>query len=941
MFVCLIVGSLLITGVLASIPMYSAGTLRQMLGTDMQAYERTTGKSAGQMFFSGKISDLLIGTARSNKVGEIEERVIGGLKGKSVTLKNHYIQTISSHYTPERNTLDYSNMWSINSVTYLDENVTIVEGRMFGNELNDGAIEVIIEENEWNARQKATLNARYKLSSDHGDVDVIPVGVFRVSDPESPYWYETKTFFSDATFCSPDAFKDYFYTFDTAGGISEVKVYLNLNFANAGMDNLGSFIQYYNELYEYAKTFGSGRNELKLNSSQLINRYLKKTATMQMSLWVLNVPVIAMLAFYMIMVTTMIIEEDRNEISTFKSRGAKTSQIFLRYVVESGFVSVFALILGPPIGFILAKTVGNASGFMEFDSREIMPIKFSFEAFMYAIIACIFFSALILIPALSATRKTIVNLKQRKARKSHRTWWEKCFIDVICLVLAIGLLWIYKRTNGFNVDGTVDPIVYIISTLFILGAGLLFLRIYPYIVALIFAITKRILRPAPYSAFVQVSRGGNDYRFLMLFLIMTISVGIYGSASARIINSNVENTVMYENGADVVINPDFSNNSPYEYNAETGERIHIPETFRQFKLDRYTDADFVTAVSRVGHYENNSVMMNDMGYPIDYPVEIMAIDPYEFGNISWCGTSLNGTNWKNYLNMIEISPTAVLISRDLAEQAEVDVGDVIQVSINGSNTYEGENWPQLRCYVGAVIDYWPTIKPAKTLEGDWDGDGNIDSIPVPNCYIIMNFEYLYSVRDTQEFQIYLAVSDEAKTGIDSFTEIAIKEGVIDDKSQIETYRPDIMHDQKSDSMLKGLNGSYSIGFVSTLTVAFVGFIIYWIMNVRKRKLQFGILRAMGLTKGKLTAMLIYEHLLTTGVSVVIGLLVGALTVKIYTPLLKVAYASQTIPLDIIYNRDDITKILIVVGAMLITGIVVLAVFINKLKINEAVKIGEE
>ena len=48
-----------------------------------------------------------------------------------------------------------------------------------------------------------------------------------------------------------------------------------------------------------------------------------------------------------------------------------------------------------------------------------------------------------------------------------------------------------------------------------------------------------------------------------------------------------------------------------------------------------------------------------------------------------------------------------------------------------------------------------------------------------------------------------------------------------------------------------------------------------------------------------------------------------------------------LPLDILFNRSDNLKIYAVVLAMLISGIAVLSVFIRKLKINEAVKIGEE
>jgi putative ABC transport system permease protein len=168
-----------------------------------------------------------------------------------------------------------------------------------------------------------------------------------------------------------------------------------------------------------------------------------------------------------------------------------------------------------------------------------------------------------------------------------------------------------------------------------------------------------------------------------------------------------------------------------------------------------------------------------------------------------------------------------------------------------------------------------------------------------------------------------------------------EDGLIANRTQIEVFRPAKVSEKKNDSMLKAVNGCFSIGFVSTLTVAFVGFVFFWIMNVRKRKLQFGILRAMGLTKGKLTLMLIWEHLLTTGTSVIVGTVVGAFTVRIFAPLLKIAYNDGILPLEVLFNRGDNVKIFMVVGLMLAAGIVVLAWYIGKLKINEAVKIGEE
>ncbi len=942
MFICLIVGSLLITGVLACIPMYTMGTLRQMLSTEMKAYERENGKPSGQMYFTGKVPVQSFGASRGNKELEMESKVFDGLEGTAVSVYNSYTQFYVGTLSVERTgkTFNFSTAWSISTVTDLLDNVTIIEGREFSENLEGDVIEVIVEKSVWEEQKNAELGGIYNMSRDGLYVKVMPVGVFEVNDESSAFWYDNGKLFTENVFCAREAFKQSFFTGAKAELLTGANIYVNLDFSKAGIDNLSSFIAYYQQLYSYMKELGTGRGSLSLNSVKLINAYLRRTTQMQMSLWVLNVPVIAMLAFYMIMVTRMIIEEDRNEISTFKSRGAKTSQIFLRYVIESGFISVFAIVFGPLLGFLLAKTVGNASGFLEFKAREIMPVKITGMAYVYAIIACVFFSALILVPALMATRGTIVNLKQKRARKSRLAWWEKACVDIICLAISIGLLIIYRRTNGFNYDGTVDPIVYVISSLFILGCGLLFLRIYPFIIAIIFKITKRVLPPSGYAAFVQVSRGGNDYRFLMLFLVMTISVGIYSSASARIINNNVENTVKFTYGADAIVHPDFSEYAPYIYRSD-GTRVFVPDSYRAFPIEEYENNEYVKAVSRVEHC-GDVYAFDKSGRP-HQDFSLMAVDPYEYGQIGWCGTSLNGVSYNELINAMELSPMAVIISEAAAVELDVKPGDTISLEINGSNQNSGENWKSMACFVAAVVKYWPTMGDGSNTETKIynEKDELVRTINSGNRYVIMNYEYLYSVRSTNEFDLYIALTDSAKKGYDKFVDQAYDSGLIEDESQILLYRPDIMEQAKSDSMLRGLNGSYSIGFVSTLTVSFVGFLIYWLMNVRNRRLQFGILRAMGLTKGKLTAMLIIEHLLTTGVSVLAGVLIGAVTVRIYAPLLKIAYTGSALPLEIVFNRGDNLRIYAVVLAMLISGIVVLSMFIRKLKINEAVKIGEE
>ena len=87
-----------------------------------------------------------------------------------------------------------------------------------------------------------------------------------------------------------------------------------------------------------------------------------------------------------------------------------------------------------------------------------------------------------LVPAYLSSRTTIVIYKQRKAR-SRIFAFKKLFIDIALLGIAGYGLYAYKMRQQAlmiaGVSGTdlaIDPLLFIISTLFILGAGLVFLR---------------------------------------------------------------------------------------------------------------------------------------------------------------------------------------------------------------------------------------------------------------------------------------------------------------------------------------------------------------------------------------------------------------------------------------------------------------------------------
>ena len=107
----------------------------------------------------------------------------------------------------------------------------------------------------------------------------------------------------------------------------------------------------------------------------ILEEYHARESQLKLSLWMLQVPILLMLAFYLFMVSQLTINNEKNEIAVMKSRGAGGFQIFISYLIESLILSLGALLVGPPLGLFLCKLLGASNGFLEFVQRTAMPLR--------------------------------------------------------------------------------------------------------------------------------------------------------------------------------------------------------------------------------------------------------------------------------------------------------------------------------------------------------------------------------------------------------------------------------------------------------------------------------------------------------------------------------------------------------------------------------------
>jgi putative ABC transport system permease protein len=100
---------------------------------------------------------------------------------------------------------------------------------------------------------------------------------------------------------------------------------------------------------------------------------------------------------------------------------------------------------------------------------------------------------------------------------------------------------------------------------------------------------------------------------------------------------------------------------------------------------------------------------------------------------------------------------------------------------------------------------------------------------------------------------------------------------------------------------------------------------------------------MGIPFGQLIGMLISEQLLTSGVAVVIGLISGRVTSEWFVPLFRMSFDTkvQMLPFRIAHNTSDYIQLLTVVLFMLAVGLVVLGIRLFRIRVHQALKLGEE
>lgn len=921
MFLSLLIGNLLMIAVVIANPMYSQAvmqrTLTQNLGSQMEQTGQypTTLHIRNLPYRQFNIHSLDAYTERVNALTQ----ALGQPPVHTVTRYGFEGLTAAGATPDERLTVQLA------CYSQAEDHIRLLHGQMYSTALDESnTFDVVVSQRTF-VEQSLMLGQEFTLSGlktdDGTPLRVRIAGIIQASDNRDLYWPAEPNQWTNVFLMDEDLFRSLFASKGASTKTPFGQWYMVLDYTQIKADQVDailSVLDRYTIELEQSQQF----RPLSAPFLQTLQTHQQEAHRFQTTVWVLQIPILLLLAVFIFMVSRQMLELEQNEIAVFKSRGASGKQILGLYIRQSLLIAVFSCAIGIPLGVFLCRILGGTNDFLLFVRREALPVEFNWEVLQYALAGALVSACATVLPVLRYCRVTIVDHKRKKNRRRKRSWWKLLCLDLI--LIAIGLYGLYQYrlqqealAARFADGAQLDPVLYLYSSVFMLGAGLLFLRLLPLVIRGVFLIGKRLWSPGAYASFLRIIRVEDNQGFMVVFLVLTITLGMFSAQMARSINANAEDKLRYTIGADMVVQEFWSSNADVVYeNGATPEKVIYTEP----DFGKYMSMENVTQATKV--LVDDEAVISESGGLI-HNVTLMGIHTKQFGQVAWMKDGLSDRHWYHSLNTLAAAPDAVLVSSNLKTVYGYKLGDTIRYTSGGTNTAQGT--------ICGFVDYWPGYASVNRSKG---ADGLYTQ--TDHFLVIAHLSQLQNLWGVTPYQVWLQTDGSS----DAFYDYAAEHNL-----HMESVR-DVHRELaalKSDPVLQSTNGILTIGFILVLLLCAVGFLIYWILSIRQRTLQFGIFRAMGMSGREVIFMLLIEQFLISVTSIGAGILVGWLAARLYVPLVQASYAGadKVLPMQIVGSASDYVRLGCVVGAIVIACIVILSVLISRIRITQALKLGED
>lgn len=820
-------------------------------------------------------------------------------------------------------------LWaSAGFITGLDEQITLVEGR-FPEISADGGAEVIISRAaaEEIGLQVGETYALFGLGRDAAQIPVRISGVWQAADPTDDFW-----------FYQPDAFDEMLLTTEEAF-VAQVAPLLEVPVSTA--------VWY--QIYDGGRVRPSGApgllqniatvearvtallNNTTLDASPVtaLQNFGSSSQLLTLILTVFSLPVIGLILYFISLIGGMVVQRDQSEIAILRSRGMKRPHILSLYVLEGLLIGGLGLAGGLILGHWLAQMMGRTRTFLDpailsGNGQDLAPVL-SVTTWIYALLGVGVALLALLAPALLASRHTIVTLRWQQARSLERPFWQRYFLDIFLLIPPLYGWYQLDQQGALTLlgggnDPFANPLLFLVPVLFCFALGLFLLRFFPVVLGLLARLAEFLPGTTLLLTLRQLARSAALYTGPLLLLTLTVSLAAFTASMAVTFDKHLTDQIYYQTGADLNLaelgeNTEDGDNQqtlPGQTAAPTASQSDDEEPRWLFlPVTEHLLVEGVENAARVGDYEarTNIGGRQQQG-------RLLGVDRVDLAQVAYFRPDFaSNESLGGLMNRLAVQRDNLLVSRDFMQRHSLQVGDPLRLTVEASGDFADIDFT-----IAAPIDLFPTQYPQ-------DGP-----------FFVGNLDYIHEgLGGTYPYNVWLDTepSVSSQTVVEGVRELGLLVVTAVDARQT-------IFEAQTRPERQGLFGLLSVGFLAAAILTVLGFLVYAIVSFQRRFIQLGMLRAIGLSISQMAAYLIGEQaaLIFTGIG--LGSMLGIWASVIFIPFLQVGSdkTARIPPFIVQIAWEQLGTIFALFGLMFVLAVLVLIGLLIRMKVFEAVKLGE-
>ncbi|MBE2237954.1 MAG: FtsX-like permease family protein [Caldilineaceae bacterium] len=672
-----------------------------------------------------------------------------------------------------------------------------------------------------------------------------------------------------------------------------------------------------------------------------LKKYQASAQLLTVLLYAFSIPIVALLLAFIGLVVGLAVSRQRNEIAVLRSRGATAIQIAAVAMLEAAVLGLIALVVAVPLSAWVAQAFGATRSFLNFSLDSNLRIQVTASPVQFGLIAVGVTLLAQVLPSIGAARHTIVSYKQELARTVSRPWWQRAWLDVLLLIPAVYGIYLVRQQGTILTpagasagDIFENPLLILLPALVALALTLLILRLLPMLMALIAWLAARTSSVGFLLATRYLAREPGLYSTPLVLLMLTLGLSVFTASLAQTLDNHLFDQSYYTIGADARLvelgaaaNAGESAFGSAGFQAAgQGEATPAAAPTEQSAITEITGPEWVfipvgehlnvkeiEAATRVGKFDA-AVQMQDRWQP----VTMIGVDRVDFPQVAFWRRDFASASLGALMNSLAIASDGVLIERSFMRQQGLRVGDAIQLRLNAANAKTG-----VPMRIVGDFRYFPTWyspeeegKPLMVANLDWIFEQTGGERPY-DVWIkttpAIDFEQMVHELRTYEISVldYQASS------------VRIAE---------ELRRPE----------RQGLFGVLSVGFLASALLTVLGFLLYALFSFRRRFIELGTLRAIGLSTRQLAIFLSCELAFLILLGLGAGTGIGALISELFIPYFQIGSgpAANIPPFTVEIAWFAVTRLYMLFGVLFFVAFMVLIVLLLRMKVFQAIKLGE-